>query len=413
MSENTETLVSELVAIRVSDLPYVQDKIAKMAKRAKRSGAVAPHVEVCSDFQTRENKGTIHEPVWIIYDWHMICAVGQRPKLDGWAPIANLVRVGEQNVVRSIIGESIPEMYETRHVCDHCGTRRQRKETWLFRHDTGTLAQVGKNCCQDYVGTTKVDLVSMTLWAQLSNELSGNGVGNFGERTYTATVDFLAATSAICREIGWTSRGRCTDERPATAIMAGAVLWNNEHKTNTWLKQNGVPIITAKDWQTAKDALVWIADADVSKSDYLRNCQVAASSPVVLPKLAGLLASIVGAAMPNAREQASRAQRDRGSILEAVSLAAQSEYQGEIKERITREIEVTGVRSFDGEYGVTTLIKMSDKAHNVYQWWASGEKDVEVGAKATLVGTVKAHKVGHPKYDRGAQMTILNRCKGL
>ena len=82
-----------------------------------------------------------------------------------------------------------------------------------------------------------------------------------------------------------------------------------------------------------------------------------------------------------------------------------SEYLGEVKERL-RDLEVTltDVRSFDGFYG-TTFIYTFAYNENVLVWMTSSCKDIEVGEKLLLTGTVKEHS----EY-KGVKQTKLSRC---
>lgn len=83
-----------------------------------------------------------------------------------------------------------------------------------------------------------------------------------------------------------------------------------------------------------------------------------------------------------------------------------SEYLGEVKERL-RDLEVTltDVRAFDGFYG-TTFIYTFAYNEDVLVWMTSSCKDIEVGEKLLLTGTVKEHKI----Y-KGVKQTVLSRCK--
>ena len=82
-----------------------------------------------------------------------------------------------------------------------------------------------------------------------------------------------------------------------------------------------------------------------------------------------------------------------------------SEYLGEVKERL-RDLEVTltDVRSFDGFYG-TTFIYTFAYNEDVLVWMTSSCKDIEVGEKLLLTGTVKEHS----EY-KGVKQTKLSRC---
>lgn len=90
----------------------------------------------------------------------------------------------------------------------------------------------------------------------------------------------------------------------------------------------------------------------------------------------------------------------------ALEPESHSEYMGDIKERL-RDLKVTltDVRAFDGFYG-TTFIYTFAYNEDVLVWMTSSCKDIEVGEKLLLTGTVKEHKI----Y-KGVKQTVLSRCK--
>ena len=72
------------------------------------------------------------------------------------------------------------------------------------------------------------------------------------------------------------------------------------------------------------------------------------------------------------------------------------------------EVTITGIKYIDGVYGTTSLISMRTAEGKVAKWFASGYKEVEMGSKVTIDGTVKAQEV----YN-GQDQTILTRVKGI
>lgn len=83
-----------------------------------------------------------------------------------------------------------------------------------------------------------------------------------------------------------------------------------------------------------------------------------------------------------------------------------SEYQGNIGDRIERNIIVEKVTTFDGFYGPSTCYSMRDENQNIYIWITASTKTVlEESQKYTLKGTVKEHKIYKSK-----KQTILSRC---
>ena len=82
-----------------------------------------------------------------------------------------------------------------------------------------------------------------------------------------------------------------------------------------------------------------------------------------------------------------------------------SEYVGEIGERIEEVLTVTKAFTFDGYYGTSTMHIMENADGNVFVW-TTASKSFPEGKVMTLRGTIKDHR----EY-KGTKQTILTRCK--
>lgn len=104
-------------------------------------------------------------------------------------------------------------------------------------------------------------------------------------------------------------------------------------------------------------------------------------------------------------ELSDKAKEIAEAALATLRPESHSEYIGEIKERL-RDLKVTltGVRSFEGFYG-TSFIYTFDYNENTLVWVTSSCKDIEIGDKVFLTGTVKEHS----EY-KGVKQTKLSRC---
>lgn len=85
----------------------------------------------------------------------------------------------------------------------------------------------------------------------------------------------------------------------------------------------------------------------------------------------------------------------------------ESEYQGEIGEKIERILIVEKAIALDGFYGASTMHIMRDDDGNCYVW-TTAAKSWEPQTEHHIVGTVKDHK----QY-KGMKQTILTRCRSL
>lgn len=82
-----------------------------------------------------------------------------------------------------------------------------------------------------------------------------------------------------------------------------------------------------------------------------------------------------------------------------------SEWQGEVGDRIERQLTVTKVIPLDtGFYGPSTFHLFVDAEGNEYSW-TTGSKTLEVGASYLTRGTIKELKIYH-----NSKQTVLSRC---
>ena len=81
-----------------------------------------------------------------------------------------------------------------------------------------------------------------------------------------------------------------------------------------------------------------------------------------------------------------------------------STFQGEVGERIERELTVTRVMETNSAYGVANMHVMRDDADNCFIWFTTA-KCLTPNARYLVKGTIKAHKTF-----KMTQQTILTRC---
>ena len=168
---------------------------------------------------------------------------------------------------------------------------------------------------------------------------------------------------------------------------------------------------TSDDRDLAVKALAWAREVYVAKpveerSDFEHNMAVAAKGDIMRLKNSGLAAYIVAGYLKE-QERLTRLKAFRGRDMTA------SAHFGAVGEKLMIKAVVVGVRTIDGLYGTTTMIKLLTEDGNVGVWFASNapealEKamDAEEPATFTLIVTVK----GHDAY-KDIKQTQLTRCK--
>lgn len=390
----------QTVNVPAHALPYLEGRFEDFAKRAKRIRAAAPALTIHRLFFVWEDAGenSFGEPVKRRVEMAEVSVTGERPMLAGWEPVANLVHANGANVVRTREGFELPETYRTRQVCDHCGHNRRRNDTWVLRHtETGELRQIGRQCLQDFIGSETINPAALACWADAWGAVGGDEdfCGGGGARFF-GVAEYLAAVAACIREDrGFTSKKRAgeTGGTP-TSELAFRVLC-----ASTKEERDALPKVTADDVETANKGLAWCAEWTES-GEYPHNVRTAVGMGYVLPKTAGFIASLLGAAWPNAMKKAA----------ERAEKPVTRHFPSDEGKRITTgTMDVVKVRGWQGDYGWTTFIEL--RAGDVAcVWYASGSVDVKEGDRVSLKATIKRH--GTDRYTGGA-VTTLTRCKIL
>lgn len=85
----------------------------------------------------------------------------------------------------------------------------------------------------------------------------------------------------------------------------------------------------------------------------------------------------------------------------------ESEYQGEVGDKLELYVTVENAVPLEGIYGASTMHIMRDDAGNCYVW-TTAAKSWEKGSTHHITGSIKGRKL----Y-RGVKQTILTRCRTL
>lgn len=85
---------------------------------------------------------------------------------------------------------------------------------------------------------------------------------------------------------------------------------------------------------------------------------------------------------------------------------AESKFVGEIGQKMTRELTVDSVRSFDGRFGITYIYKLLDEQGNNFVWFTSKPALKDRTGKMLMKFDIKDHN----EY-KGTKQTIITRAK--
>lgn len=367
-------------------------KVAKLNKRAAKIGVAPITVELTGNSRRDEA------------DFPYVCIMleiimkGETPKYEGWKLLAVLQHDPnlDANIVKTVPGETIPQDYRTRPgVCDHCGYKRIRKETFVVQHETdGEIKQVGRQCVADFLGHGDPRRFIKT-W-EWFEEASGWGMGFAGlrdEREAYSLEVYLAMTNAVIRKFGWVS-GAKSRETMATSTATEVCTQLNPRDRADMRKYRPEDLVNylPEDTEYAKQVIEWAKGISGNLSDYEHNIQVIANQEAVIRKTQGFAASMI---MAYKRVHDVRVERKV------------SEYHGTVGDKVNLTLTFKATYSFEGYYGPVHMHRFVDtETGNIFIWPASRFTFFKEDALHTVKGTIKAHK----DY-KDIKQTILTRCK--
>lgn len=321
-------------------------------------------------------------------------------KIDDWEFVATIEHKKPINIIRSFRPEVlVPEYYYTADTrCDHCGTARNRKDTYLIRNtQTGEFKQVGKSCLKEFTkGLSAEAVASYISWF---NEFIKGEIPTGSLKSYYSVHEIMELAVEAVRLYGF-NKVDGFGESTKLVVTEQLHQWGKYQKR---IDQDGFNVDRPGNKEQASEILAWVAALPVEYG-YVSNLKAACSNEMCESRDIGIIVSAV-ASYNRAAEKKERIARQK-------LLDESSQWVGTEGDRIEiRNVKCKLLTSWDTEFGYTYLYKFTDTQGNVFTWktgkWLGYDHDCEEQL-FTLKGTIKAHT-----EFRGVRQTELTRCKVL
>lgn len=320
-------------------------------------------------------------------------------RIADWEFIATVQHEEPYNIIRSFRTDvSVPDMYYTANTCcDHCKTRRNRKDTYIIRNtETGEFKQVGKSCLLDFTHGLSAEAVAQ--YISWFDQIINGQAPDPGFKTYYNTEDVLAFAVEAVKMYGY----RPSDWKESTKEVVAQQL----RRFGDWKKRKdeGFKGDRPENYDRAKDILKFVADMPV-EFGYVTSLKAACSKEYCEWRDLGFIVSAVSC-YNRAQEKAAKKATEKAQ-------AKKSFWVGTVGQRIQlNDLSVRLLTSWDGEFGYTYLYKFTDEQGNIFTWktgkWVSVTDEILPDLRVSLKGTVKAHS----EYN-GEKQTELTRCSLL
>lgn len=380
-----------MVRITAAELAATQAKLATVNKRATKRGFTGRIDLAVEQVEVKSTDDFGFERTDIMFD---VALSGEAPCYEGWRFIATLDWDEHAGlIVRSVPGvEDIDRTHLSQGWCDHCHTRRYRKETYLVQHEDGRQVQVGSSCIKDFLGHN----VGVTLL--YADDLEGElGFGGFGASQPDAvdTRYALAVAWALIKLDGYRSAGGygATTKGDVTDVLWPPSTMNLQRRQEL----ARIRELATEAMGRADECIHWALKEWDGDGTYATNLRAVLSAEYVTIRNIGILASA---------PQTWAKSLTRTLVREA---AGTSEWLGKPGDKVSFTATINSISYIDTAFGATTLYTMQTPEGNVVKWFSSrGILGERTGITFTLSATIKA-----TEEFRGTKQTLVTRAKVL
>jgi len=414
-SENTND-EPNIIRIPKWKLNQLEEKITKLNKKAAKIGCPPLSYKILEEklivdpaYVDPDNRWVDREErlphIVILY----VEIIGEGPKIEGWKFLGTFdhITLPGSVIVNTVPGETIPAKYHNcEPVCDHCGKKRRRNETFLLQEEeTGDYKLIGRQCVRDFIGYDARQVFNYLQWIRkLEEDFDEDDFGSMGHepaRYYVFNADeILAVTASIIHKYGWISRSKADFDEQATADAVLHFFLPPKFGTKQyamWREWADDLDADNEKWKKeASAARAWLKEQN-DTNEYMHNLHAidASQANEVPTRLFGYWCSLIATY-----------QRAMETLREKENLKRVNEHVGVPKQRRDFNVNLRSVHAYNSDYGTTYKHTFLDKEGHTLIWWASREQDFEVGTDYTIKATVRKHD----KYNNWAQ-TIINRVK--
>lgn len=406
----------ETFAVWEGFMEDLRKKVTRIQNKCRKFGCDFSFKEVGEEIRevpSNEEDPITKKPVMVKCKFILVQAEGTAV-INDWEFVAGVEHTPAGNIYsKALTSVEIPIRYRNTDscTCEHCNTKRIRKNTCIIRNTkTGEFKQVGNSCLNDFTHGMSASMV--TWYASLktifkdAEEKPVSGWSRY--QRYYDTKEFLQYTAETIRHFGY-SKSDSTDSTKSRVQDFFDVRHGNtkywEQKEITRVKnlmeEVGFNPDSPEAVKMTEEALAWIAGQGAT-NDYLHNLKVVTSLKETNSSRFGLLVSLFPTYNRELEHQAKKKAEEEAEN--------KSKHIGQIGDRV--EINVQSIKcltSWESNFGyyptITYIWKITDVEGNVFTWKTSKGLD-ENNPPKTLKGTVKEHK-----EFRGVLQTELTRCK--
>ncbi len=379
----------QLFEVPAIAMGLLDQKMARLSKKAKKAGS--------GDIKlVRVGRRTDDDGTQVI----IVAVEGDPVKYEGFTFVAkldhNIDPNGDSNIVYSMPGENLtPEQRLAPANCDHCGWKRNRKDTFILRKDEdGSFIQVGRTCLKDFFGHDPAEVVRRAQYiTKVIDTVKDATHGGEAYMTNRRTVDlqtFLGYVVSCIDANGWTSGKEAFGDPDKFSTRDQAC-----NSMFRWPYPDPTDRPTKDEIETAEKVLTYVLTLDPNRSDFNFNMTQLAKMEIIDYKATGVAAAMVFCYNRHLEQEAAKTAPPKDDL-------SGSQYIGTEKERLTIDVKILSSKIHNGDFSSYYITRMLDGGGNLYV--SFGAYHAEADSQVKVRGTVKRHQ-----EFQGVRQTVLNR----
>lgn len=378
------------------NMDRLSKKLTTISNKCAKYGCEFHFEELGETFRNvkDEDSGEIRTARFITVD------VSGKAQISNWEFIATIEHSKPINIIRSFRPEvEIPEhFYTVDTFCEHCRTRRVRKDTYIVRNtETGEFKQVGKSCLKDFTGGLSAEQVASYI-SWFDEVIKGEYVEP-GFKSYDSTEEVLQFAVESVRLYGFTKT-----EAYAGADSTRDIVCEQLHRYGKYsdrIARDGFDPDHKGNAEKTKAIMAWVESLP-EQFGYISNLKATMARSYCERRDIGIICSAVASYNHEMEYQARKAVQRKQ--------ASSSQWVGNEGDRIElHNLQVRLLTSWETMYGVTYLYKFIDEQGNTLTWktgkWLGVTDEITPDLRISLKGTIKKHS----EFNHELQ-TELTRC---
>ena len=335
-------------------------------------------------------------------------------KINNWVFVATIQHKDNGNIIRQFKTDiEIPEKYRsTDSICEHCHSKRIRKDTYLiYNESTKEFKQVGKSCLNDFTNGLSAENVAQYI-SWFDEVIEGEQVDSLNSKKYYPIETVVLHAIETIKHYGFISRAmamesndrfiQTTSERVSDFMFPNRFF--NRKEILQEMEKIGYNPESEENKAELNKILEWLSKAD-DTTQYIYNLKITVADGYCEGRDFGLLVSLPSAYFKALEREQDRLLREKKRA-EIQALNANKKHIGNVGERLDIDISsVECVTSFPTDYGMMRIYRFETAEGSILIWKTSNFIEHTDKVKK-IKATIKAHN----EYN-GEKQTELSRVK--